>query len=241
MLDEYLAHRPSRSFPSRVHHAHACDRSELIETVLAWMKMGRTAVIKPHGTGIGHGIEFFLDPAESPVEVIRRIDESIRVTEEFYAAEGGAFPYTLCEFIDAEVIEAPGHRLHGHKYELRVVVYRDGLSLKACPTIAKVACQAFDAEDASRANLINNITNASVTTQTDGTEFMLPLCNQETLELLGISREEMHELCRVATDYVRHAIDEIPRMAQRMEASLGDQAVALPESVLSRMVPAKAA
>ena len=241
LLDEYLAHRPSRCFPNRVHHAHATDREELIETVLDWLKMGRAPVIKPHGTGIGHGIEFFLDPTESPEEVIRRIDDSIRVTEEYYAAKGGAFPYTICEFIDAEVIDVPGHRLHGHKYELRVVVYRDGLSLKACPTIAKVACQRFDADNASRDNLINNITNASVAKQTDGTEFMLPLCNDETLDLLGITAAEMQELCRVATDYVRHAIDEIPQMGSRLEASLSNQSVALPESVLSRMVPARAA
>ena len=241
LLDEYLAHRSSDSFPDRVHHAHATTRSELISTVLQWMAMGRRPVIKPHGTGIGHGIEFFLDPHESTAAVISRIDESLLVTEEYYAADGGAFPYTVCEFIDATVIDQQDHRLDGHKYELRIVVYRDGLSLKACPTIAKVANQCFDAANAGRDNLINNITNSSVTKQTDGTEYMLPLCSEQTLEVLGITPAEMAELCRVATEYTLHAIDEIPRMERRMDSSCDADWSEIPESVQLRMSSLKAA
>jgi hypothetical protein len=187
------------------------------------------------------GCEFFLDRNESAASVARRVDESIRITEEYYSAVGGAFPYTVCEFIDSAVIEEDGHRLDGHKYELRVVVYRDGLSLKACPTIAKVASQRFDAANASRENLINNITNSSVTKKTDGTEYMLPLCCEQTLELLGISVIEMEELCRVATQYVRHVIDEIPNMHARMDGSLQADWSELPESVARRMLPSMAA
>jgi len=208
---------------------------------LRWLRLGLRPVIKPHGTGIGHGIEFFLDRNEPEASVIRRIDESLRTTEEYYAAVGGAFPYTVCEFIDSDVIQEDGHRLDGHKYELRVVVYRDGLSLKACPTIAKVASTRFDAGNANRDNLINNITNSAVTTKTDGTEFMLPLCCEETLQVLGISTEELEELCRVATQYVRHAIDEIPRMESRMDTGHRADWSDLPETVRQRMVPLQAA
>lgn len=215
LLDEYLLDQPSKLLPERVHHQHATNREELISTVLQWLRLGRLPVIKPHGTGIGHGIEFFLDPEESNASVTRRIDASIRITEEYYSASGGAFPYTICEFVNSAVIPQE-HRLSGHKYELRIVVYRDGLSLKACPTIAKVANQRFDAEHTSRDNLINNITNSSFTRKTSGTEFMLPLCHEATLQTLDLAVDELEELCRVATQYVRFAIDEIPSMAARM-------------------------
>lgn len=241
LLDEYLVHTPSDAFPQRVNHAHAFNRSELIDIALRWLRLGRKPVIKPHGTGIGHGIEFFLDRDEPAASVVRRIDDSIATTEEYYAAAGGAFPYTICEFIDADVIQADGHRLDGHKYELRIVVYRDGLSLKACPTIAKVANQRFDAANAGRENLINNITNTSDSKKVDGTEYMLPLCNQKTLDLLGITRSEIEELCRVATQYVRHAIDEIPRIQDRMTAGHDPDWSQLPAAVRRRMLSIQAA
>jgi len=241
LLDEYLVHEPSESFPRRVNHAHAFNRADLVTTVVRWLRLGRKPVIKPHGTGIGHGIEFFLDRDESAASVMRRVDESIGITEEYYSAVGGAFPYTVCEFIDSDVVEDEGHRLDGHKYELRIVVYRDGLSLKACPTIAKVANERFDAANAGRENLINNITNSSVAKKTDGTEYMLPLCCEETLELLGITMDEMEELCRVATRYVRHAIDEVPRMDERMSGDHQPDWSEMPIAVQRRMLSLHAA
>jgi len=235
LLDDYLVYVPSPHFPQRVRFDHAKNRNELIHTVLEWLKMNRQTVIKPHGTGIGHGIEFFLDADEPLDMIVAKIDESIRLTEEYYQVPGGAFPYTVCEFIDTDVIDAPNHRLDGHKFELRVVVYRDGLSLKACPTIAKVAVQEYDAEDAGKHNLINNITHASANYKVNGTDFMLPLCNRETLALLGITENEMGELCRVATEYVRYAIDQIPQMEERMSRSLEFTPATLPTPVLERM------
>lgn len=211
LLDQFLVANPQPHFPSRVHHEHCTHREELIETVFEWLRMGRRTVIKPHGTGIGHGIEFFLDAEEDRGEIIARIDESIRTTEEFYGTAGGAFPYTLCEFVDSDSIRDPDHPLLGHRFELRVVVYRDGLSLKACPTIAKVASERFDAESTRRSQLINNITHASSTKPVDGTDFMLPLCNEQTLRTIGVSVEELKTLCGVATRYVRHVVDAIPR------------------------------
>jgi len=211
LLDQWLVANPQPHFPSRVHHDHCSHREELIETVFDWLRRGRRTVIKPHGTGIGHGIEFFLDADEDRGEIIARIDHSIRTTEEFYGTAGGAFPYTLCEFVDSDSIRDPDHPLLGHRFELRVVVYRDGLSLKACPTIAKVASERFDAETTQRSQLINNITHASSTKPVDGTDFMLPLCNEQTLRTLGVSVEELRTLCAVATRYVRHVVDAIPR------------------------------
>ena len=107
------------------------------------------------------------------------------------------------------------HPLAGHKYELRVVVYRDGYDLKACPTIAKIAKERFDTVSAGRHNLINNITHSAVASQSDGTGFMMPLCSEETLALLSLSLGDMEELCRVATSYVRHAVNNVHRLAKQ--------------------------
>lgn len=219
LLDEYLVHQPHEAFPQRVNFAHAYQRNQLITTVLQWLQMGRRPVIKPHGTGIGHGIEFFLDANESATSVIERIDQSLRTTEEYYAISGGAFPYTICEYIESDTVQQAGHRLQGHKYELRVVVYRDGLSLKACPTIAKVACQAYDQNRRDRDSLINNITHAAVSRQSDGSEFMLPLCSQATLQTLGLTAQQLESLCQVATQYVRHTLDEIGQLPARLEGT----------------------
>lgn len=235
LLDDYLVHVPSSRFPERVCFAHADNRQQLIQQVLGWLKMNRKVVIKPHGTGIGHGIEFFLDAHEPLETILAKIDDSIRLTGEYYKVPGGAFPYTVCEFIDTDLIQSPNHRLDGHKFELRVVVYRDGMSLKACPAIAKVAVQAYERGNPGKHNLINNITHASSNFRVNGSDYMLPLCNRETLGLLGITEDEMRELCRVTTEYVRFAIEEIPQMEGRMSHSLQFQPGTLPASVGKRM------
>lgn len=241
LLDEYLAYRPQTCFPERVRHAHVHTREELINTVLQWQRIGRRTVIKPHGTGIGHGIEFFLNPHESKADVVARIDHSIELTEAYYGLAGGTFPYTLCEFVDSDVISSPGHRLDGHKYELRIVVYREGLSLRACPSIAKVASQRYAPQNLQRDGLINNITHTSVTTAADGADFMLPLCNRETLQTLDLGVDQIAQLCCVATQYVRFAIECIGQMDQRLEAMRHGSNTEMPQSVLRRMTAAQTA
>jgi len=238
LLDQWICQNPQPHFPSRVYHAHCASRDELIETVFNWLNMSRRTVIKPHGTGIGHGIEFFIDTNEDRAAIISRIDQSIKITEEYYGTVGGAFPYTLCEFIDSDTIGDKTHPLQGHRYELRVVVYRDEWELKACPTIVKVASERFDGESFDRSQLINNITHASSTKRTDGTDFMLPLCNEHTLRTLDLSINDLKSLCSVATRYVRHIIDAIPRTELLTERtpllSLGEisESVQIPNAVL---------
>src|SRR5439155_18901010 len=148
-------------FPDRVRFARARNREELVAGVLRWLRQGRRTVIKAQGTGLGHGIEFFLDPEEPLDAVIGKIDHSIRLTEHYYGAIGGAFPYTICEFIDTCTVPRQGHPLFGHKYEVRVVVYRDGDALRALPSISKVSSQGYDADKATRLSLINNVTTSA--------------------------------------------------------------------------------
>lgn len=218
LLDDFLLYHPQALFPTRVQYAHAHNRQDLIDTVLQWQTLNRRVVIKPHGTGIGHGIEFFLKHDESLTDIIAKIDRSIALTEAYYGAPGGAFPYTICEFIDSDTISVAGHHFEGHKYELRVVVYRDGLSLRACPSIAKIASQPYASNDSNRDSLINNITHASVSKGADGGDYMLPLCNRETLRTLGLGIDEIAQLCCVATQYVRFTIEAIGQMDQRLDS-----------------------
>ncbi len=220
LMNDYIAANPSPALPDAVRHMHAHCRESLIENVLDWLLAGRQVVIKPHGTGLGHGIEFFFDPSEPVDQIVARIDDSLQQTEEFYNLPGGALPYTLCEFVDAQRVQAPGHPLHGHKYELRVVVYRDQSELKAVPSIAKIARERCDTPVAgqgpARRALINNITASGDTQKVCGTDYMLPLCNHQTLEMLDLTVEDLQRLNQIATGYVRHVLDQVEDAPQRL-------------------------
>lgn len=216
LLNDYLERQRFACVAPRVHFARAATRAELIASVLDWLRQGRKAVIKPQGTGLGHGIEFFLSPDEPVEEVVASIDRSLKLTEEYYHAPGGALPYTVCEYIDTCTIGRQGHPLFGHKYELRVVVYRDGMWLKAFPSITKVSSQAYDRDRPSHLSLINNITTSAEATKAQGVEFMLPLSNRATLDLLEITPEQLHEVCRFATGFLRHVLDQVQDRPERL-------------------------
>jgi hypothetical protein len=214
-LNEYAQTRPEKHFPAKILYDRADSRASLIKHVVEWVRKGRRVVIKPQGTGLGHGLEFFLNAEEAIDAIIDKIDHSIRLTEHYYGAVGGAFPYTICEFMDTCKIEASSHVHHGHRYELRVVVYRDGMNLCGVPSIAKVASQGYDADQTRRLSLINNITTSAEAKKRDGTEFMLPLSNQQTLDLLKITHAEMESLCHYCTGYMRHILDQLQRSPAR--------------------------
>ena len=42
-----------------------------------------------------------------------------------------------------------------------------------------------------------------------GVEFMLPLANRDTLDLLGLAQSELEELCVAATGFMRHVLDQV--------------------------------
>ena len=216
LLNDFLRSQPKSQFPSGTDFNVCCCREELTETVFAWLRRGLRPVIKPHGTGLGHGIEFFLSADEPDASILKRIDGSIRLTEEYYRAKGGAFPYTVCEYVNADRIDRPGHRLQGHKYELRVVVYRDGMTLQALPSIVKVACEPCGQDGDGKHGLINNITASCVRTQAKGTDYMFPLANRETLALFGLTEQDITALCRGATGYVRYVLDQVEDQPARL-------------------------
>lgn len=217
LMNEYQNRVKNPTGPEVIDFEHAYDREQLIEIVLNWVRDGKRAVIKPRGTGVGHGIEFFLDADEEEGEIIRKIDDSIKTTTHYYRMPGGSFPYTVCQFMDTAIIDQPTSPMAGRKYELRVVVYRDGGNLKAFPSIVKVAPKVFDPNEQDRNALINNITNSGTTTKQPGLEHMLPLCNEETLEVLGMSEEELTQLSGLCTGYVEHVVKTTCAQPERFE------------------------
>ncbi len=209
LVNRFVQDHGHASLPSEVLFEHAYDRESLIAAIIKWVRRERQTVIKPHGTGLGHGIEFFLKPGESRAVIERRVDASLRETESYYGIPGGAFPYTLCEYVEACRIHDPSHALQGHKFELRVVVYRDGHLLRAMPSIAKIARERASADKFDRRSLINNVTASGDTAKVCGTDFVLPLCNRSTLEVLDLTESDLQDLCRFATGLVRHTLDRI--------------------------------
>lgn len=187
--------------------AWARDLEGLITGVEEWRGRGVGVIIKPCGTGGGDGIEFFLDREESAESVARRVRASVDRTRQAYGT--GVFPYTLCEYLDGATWPAAGHRFFGHKYELRVVVYRDGERLRAFPSIIKFSCERYDPSGLRRTMLVNNVTSGAAYSGGPGRRFILPLCNRETLATLGLPVARLVDLCRFGTRYVHAVLDRL--------------------------------
>lgn len=201
LLNDFLDHtdHPLVAPVGIVRRAH--NREELEAELDHQAHDGRAVVIKPQATGRGDGIEFFLGP-EEPSKRRARLDASIAAMEEYYV--GGPFPYTITDFIDGRTISRADHRCDGRKFELRIVVYREGPRFCAYPSIAKVCPTRYDPAALSREMLINNISSPTSTAERTRIGRMLPLCNPEILSLLGIAEEDLAALCRFATAFTKH-------------------------------------
>jgi hypothetical protein len=216
--DKAAAYRHVNSFAARnsfdevgaaIHFDVCKDAESLIEIVRARLNRGEQIVVKPSGTGHGDGIEFFFGGEEAKV-IQERLGRSLAIVRERYG-QGAGFPYTVTEYLDAEVIRAPGHALQGCKFELRIVVYRRGSMLRAVPSIAKVAPEVWDASNPTRGSLINNISASVRGGKTGGADHLLPLCLPETLSILDLDEDILTKLCRWGTGYVAHVLRETRR------------------------------
>jgi hypothetical protein len=209
LLNDYLDTYPQQGMPTPIRFERVWDRDALIAAVRSELRQGRKTVVKPQGTGHGDGIEFFVSATEDAQSIVSRLDRSIRLTEDLYGLPGGAFPYTVCEFVDSLSIQREQHPLFGHKYELRVAVYRDGMKLNAFPSIIKISSEKYDKEAPTYLSLINNITASSHAKNKAGVEFMLPLANRQTWELLGLATEDVVSLCAALTGFTRYLLDQV--------------------------------
>jgi hypothetical protein len=80
---------------------------------------------------------------------------------------------------------------------------------RSAPRPLQVAREAFDPSRPDKSSLINNITTSAKATSQAGSEFMLPLACARTLRLLGISEQELGQLCGAATAFIRHVVDRV--------------------------------
>ena len=213
LFNDFVRARGPAGVPRTNDYEIARDAHALVAAIEHRLRCGRRTVIKPRGTGIGHGIEFFLDPRAGREEILRAVGRSIALTSSYYGLKGGAFPYTVCDFIESCTI-MPGHALAGHRFELRVVVYRDDDRLRAFPMAVKVAPEPYDPAVPTRSSLINNVT-ASAEGGGRGTDHLLPLASDETLAQVGLSRAELRQLCSICTGYVGHVLNRLHEQPQR--------------------------
>lgn len=208
-----LAPTTAARFPSvrpRWEFRRAGSRDALVTEIQRWHAERREPLlIKPQGTGLGHGIEFFLDVNASRATIEAAVTRSTDLTNRICATPGAAFPYTLCEYVDAATIPDAASPLFGHKFEMRIVVYRDGDVLRACPAIAKIASARWNPEAPTPSMLLNNITYSTEQSGQPGHRFILPLCNADTLESLGLSLDLVRETSRFATTYVAAALGSL--------------------------------
>lgn len=206
-VNSFVARSGSYEVGGSIHFDVCRDAESLCETVLKRLSRGEQLVIKPSGTGHGDGIEFFFGDEDKDL-IANRISRSVSVVSERYG-RGAGFPYTVTEYLDAEVIRTDNHPLRGSKFELRVVVYRNGRMLHAVPSIAKVAPEKWDPAHPTRGALINNVSASVRRGKTSGADHVLPLCRMETIEALGLDENILSELCRWATGYVAHVLAEM--------------------------------
>lgn len=201
---------PFKMFKESINYERVFSRDELISTVSQkYFTERQKIVIKPHGAALGRGIEFFVTHNETQEDVIRKIDESIQATNRFCGVSGWAFPYTIVDFVDCSMIPLKEYPLCGHKFEMRVIVYREGDILKPFPSIVKISSRKYDPQTPDRLMLLNNVAAASGVTKIESTNYMLPLSNRETLNVIGISEEQLFELASFATNYVGYGINKL--------------------------------
>ncbi|MEW5820035.1 MAG: hypothetical protein AB1782_07565, partial [Cyanobacteriota bacterium] len=194
-----------------IEYETALSRDDLINQIMQKIKSGEQVVIKPFGVGLGRGIEFFLDN-EDENEIIKKVDFSIKSIENNFNIKNGSFPYTISKYIDATVINDINHQLKGHKYELRIIVYRHKSVIKAFPAIIKIAGLAYDKNVNDRLMLINNATAVSAKTNLPRHAFSLPLTNLKTLDTLGLNQEHLIEVCKFATSYINYCLNDVDKL-----------------------------
>jgi hypothetical protein len=203
MMNDYLNQVPYQSIAPSIGFEYAHTEEELEKIVVRRVQNNHPTVIKPSGGGIGTGIEFFLTP--EPLSKIReKIHTAMAATEKTYGAKGGGFPYTVCDFIDSAVIQDQQHPLLGHKYELRILVYRYGNTIKAIPAHVKVSGMKYDPAVNDKNMLMNN----HIPGQSHDIShlFRLPLCNQGSLDTFHLTLAQMEEICHFTTGFIHHAI-----------------------------------
>lgn len=178
---------------------------ELQQKVSKAVQSGEKVVIKPHASGIGRGVEFFINN-ESEEEIFKMVHNSVNASELYQGFLSWVFPYTITPFINAKTIKKPGHPMDKSKFEVRIMVYRDQNTLKAFPSIVKVSSHKYDELIPNRLALLNNVSISSALNIGIVNDYVLPLCNDETLDIIDLTREDIHKLCDFSTKFIHYVV-----------------------------------
>lgn len=205
-INQMLEANPNPALPSKILFEHCDNRELLIDKIEEQLAAGQKLVIKPHAAGLGRGIDFFVT-SHTRDEIVEKVDASIEAIHRFYGADDSAFPYTVCQFVDSCTINKANHPLNNHRYELRVVIYREGTTLKAFPSMVKISSKAYNAKNPDRWMLLNNVAiSHAVHAEEKQLSYMIPLCNQETLNLIDLDMRHLETLCGFSTQLIGHVL-----------------------------------
>ena len=205
IYNDILHKRNYEYVDKKVFFKFAYNKEELYKEVLENVSSGNKIVIKPHSSGLGRGVEFFITQ-EPESAIIAKIDESLKCAEQFYSPSGNVYPYTISNYVDGAVIDKNDHPHKGHKFEIRIVVYRDNNELKAFPSLIKIASEKFDLSNINRYMLLNNVAASTGLKKAVSTSFSLPAANYKTLKLLGLNKSHLEELCLFSNNYIHEAV-----------------------------------
>lgn len=204
-------------FSREIVNEQASTLEEIEEKVLSMLDQGKRVIIKPSGTGHGDGIRAFDIPEKATPDSIRReIKESYDSVKGTYGDRGG-FPYTISEYLTADRVSKEDSRLKSMKYEFRVAVYSDysdkekGPQLKAVPAIIKIdgGSKLAEGQSGDFSKSFASVSAQVLATGLPASEFMKPLCSEDTLDLVGVSVAEMTDLCKWSTRLVSHILANV--------------------------------
>ena len=204
-------------FSREIVNEQAHSVQEIHEKVLALLEQGKRVIIKPHGTGHGVGIRAFDTPErKAPAKILAEIEESLAQVKGTYGDRGG-LPYTISEYLTAARIDKPGHPLHTMKYELRIPVFADvtdpeNRTLKATHgAIIKIDSGSAlkDGESGDFSKSFASVSAQVLATGLSADNFMKPLADPETLDLLGLTEKDIGPLLKWASGYVAHTLENI--------------------------------
>jgi hypothetical protein len=209
LLDEAGRGEASSDLFRPVSYRVAANKDELSQVIATELATGRGLVLKPHAAGCARGIQFLLPPLQ-PSEVEARIERSLKEATAWQTPGGPfprpAFPYVICDFVDSLTIQQPSHPYHGHKYELRFIVYRQGARLRVFPSICKVSGWRYEPSSPDDRALLNTVGLSGEIDSSKPNDHALPLCNARTLALIDLDADMLATLSDWVGRFVAFAI-----------------------------------
>lgn len=207
LFNEYLK-KNNIGYIDPINYSKAFNREDLINQILKEVSLGNKIVIKPYAGSVGMGVDFFIKN-ESTEEIICKVDEAIKTSETFQGINNWSFPFTISEYIDYLSIPDKEHQLYDHKYELRIIVYRDKNQLKAFPSVVRVAGKRYAPDNIERLMLLSYASLGDSKINMPKYKFLMPLSNLQTLDTLDLNLNLLEEMCAFSTNFLRYCIQEL--------------------------------